>query len=64
LIKAVNKFDYHRECRFSTHAVWWIRQAILRAITNKSQMIRFPVHLTGGHCTRDGNIPQYNSQTA
>ena len=46
LIKAVNKFDYHRECRFSTHAVWWIRQAILRAITNKSQMIRFPVHLT------------------
>lgn len=46
LIKAVNKFDYHRGCRFSTHAVWWIRQAILRAITNKSPMIRFPVHLT------------------
>jgi RNA polymerase sigma factor (sigma-70 family) len=46
LIKAVNKFDYHRECRFSTHAVWWIRQAILRAITNQSRMIRFPVHLT------------------
>ena len=46
LIKAVNKFDYHRECRFSTHAVWWIRQAILRAITNQSRMIRFPVHLS------------------
>ena len=46
LIKAVNKFDYHRECRFSTHAVWWIRQAILRAITNQSRMIRVPVHLT------------------
>ena len=46
LIKAVNKFDYHRECRFSTHAVWWIRQAILRAITNQSRMIRLPVHLT------------------
>jgi len=46
LIKAVNKFDYHRGCRFSTHAVWWIRQAILRAITNQSRMIRFPVHLT------------------
>ena len=45
LIKAVNKFDYHRECRFSTHAVWWIRQAILRAITNQSPMIRLPVHL-------------------
>ncbi len=46
LIKAVNKFDYHRGCRFSTHAVWWIRQAILRAITNQSPMIRLPVHLT------------------
>jgi RNA polymerase primary sigma factor len=45
LIKAVSKFDYHRGFRFSTHAVWWIRQAILRAITNKSPMIRFPVHL-------------------
>ena len=45
LIKAVNKFDYHRGCKFSTHAVWWIRQAILRAITNQSAMIRLPVHL-------------------
>ncbi len=45
LIKAVNKFDYHRGYKFSTHAVWWIRQAILRAITNQSPMIRLPVHL-------------------
>jgi RNA polymerase primary sigma factor len=45
LIKAVNKFDYHRGCKFSTHAVWWIRQAILRAITNQSPMIRLPIHL-------------------
>jgi RNA polymerase primary sigma factor len=45
LIKAVNKFDYHRACKFSTYAVWWIRQAILRAITNQSPMIRLPVHL-------------------
>ena len=46
LIKAVNKFDYHRGCKFSTHAVWWIRQSILRAITDQSPMIRLPVHLT------------------
>jgi len=46
LIKAVNKFDYHRGCKFSTHGVWWIRQAIVRAITNQSRMIRFPVHLS------------------
>ena len=46
LIKAVNKFDYHRECKFSTHAVWWIKQAILRAIANQSRMIRLPVHLS------------------
>jgi RNA polymerase primary sigma factor len=45
LIKAVNKFDYHRGCKFSTHAVWWIRQTILRAITNQSPMVRLPVHL-------------------
>jgi RNA polymerase primary sigma factor len=45
LIKAVNKFDYHRGFKFSTHAVWWIRQTILRAITNQSPMIRLPVHL-------------------
>lgn len=45
LIKAANKFDYHRGCRFSTHAVWWIKQAILRAIANQSRMIRLPVHL-------------------
>ena len=46
LIRAVNKFDYHRECKFSTHAVWWIKQAILRAIANQSRMIRLPVHLS------------------
>jgi RNA polymerase primary sigma factor len=42
LIKAVSKYDPARECKFSTYASWWIKQAILRAISNKSRTIRIP----------------------
>ncbi len=48
LIHAAEKFDYHQGYKFSTSAVWWIRQAILRAIENTSRTIRLPVHLTNG----------------
>ena len=46
LIKAAEKFDYSKNFKFSTYATWWIRQTIIRAISNNSRTIRIPVHMT------------------
>jgi len=45
LMKAVDKFEYHKGFKFSTYATWWIRQAISRAIADQARTIRIPIHM-------------------
>lgn len=45
LMTAVDKFDPSRGCRFSTHATWWIRDSIERAIMNQTRTVRLPTHI-------------------
>ena len=46
LMRAADKFDYRRGTKFSTYAVWWIRQQVTRAVADTSRIIRLPVHVT------------------
>ncbi len=46
LMRAVDKYDFKRGNRFSTYATWWIRQAITRALAQKTRTIRIPLHMT------------------
>ena len=45
LLRAVDRFDWRRGCRFGTYASWWIKQAISRAISDQGRMIRLPAHM-------------------
>jgi RNA polymerase primary sigma factor len=45
LVRAAEKFDYRRGFKFSTYAIWWIRQAVARGLADKARTIRIPVHI-------------------
>lgn len=46
LMKAVDRFDPNRGCKFSTYATWWIRQAVTRSLSNQGRTVRIPVYIT------------------
>jgi RNA polymerase primary sigma factor len=46
LMKAVDRYDPDRGCKFSTYATWWIRQAVTRSLSNYARTVRIPVYVT------------------
>ncbi len=46
LMKAADRYDPERGCKFSTYATWWIRQAVTRALSNQGRTVRIPVYIT------------------
>lgn len=45
LMRAVAKFDYEREIKFSTYATWWIKQSLVRCVGDKERIMRVPIHM-------------------
>jgi RNA polymerase primary sigma factor len=68
LMKAVERFDWRRGCRFSTYASWWIKQSIGRAVGDQGRMIRLPAHMADGisrvHRLRQSWLQVYEAEPA
>ena len=62
LMKALDKFDYTKEYKFSTYAKWWIRQSISRAIADKKRTVRLPVHVVDKLSRIKRELAKYESK--
>lgn len=62
LIRAASKYDFRREVRFSTYASWWIKQSIVRSLSNKKRLIRLP-HRQEEKLRRINKVYSHLSQT-
>lgn len=62
LMKAIDKFDYTKEYKFSTYATWWIRQSISRAIADKKRTVRLPVHVVDKLSRIKRELAKYESK--
>ena len=62
LMKALDKFDYTKEYKFSTYATWWIRQSISRAIADKKRTVRLPIHVVDKLSRIKRELAKYESK--
>lgn len=63
LMKAVDRYDPDRGCKFSTYATWWIRQAVTRSLSNQGRTVRIPVYVTDNVARYKKTAEEYYKRT-